>query len=170
MEEKSSIENLNGAAAVQKIRDLAENSMSCVMQTALTDRPIPSRPMGVNRSDESGRLYFLSHRGSGKNADILKSPEMQITINNDKDLEYLSLFGSAEVYREQALIDEMYSPFADNWFDGKEDPAITINRFTPKSGHYWNAKHGKLVQFAHILVGAITGKKSDDGVEGEILL
>lgn len=167
---EKNIDNLIGAEAAQKIKELAEHSRSCVMMTNLDKRPISCRPMGIQKADDKGRLYFLSHKDSDKNAEINQSAEMQITITNDKNVEYISLYGHAEIYRDQKQIDEMYSSLADNWFDGKNDPNVTIIRFIPEAGHYWDTKHGKLLQFADMLLGAITKKKSDGGIQGDIKL
>jgi general stress protein 26 len=93
---------------------------------------------------------------------------MHITFSNDGDNEYLSLFGTARTYRDQQEIDELYNSFANTWCDGTDDPNLTIIRFSPSQGHYWDSKHGKAVQMIGILVGAITGKQTDDGLEGEL--
>ncbi len=58
---------------------------------------------------------------------------------------------------------------AKTWFpDGKDDPAIVLIRIQLASGHYWDTKHNKMVQLAGMVLGAITGKETDDGVEGEL--
>lgn len=167
---ETSHNNVTGAEAAAKIKELTEHARTCVMITALDKRPMSARPMALQKPDEQGRLYFLSARGSEKNREIQQSSEMQISIANDADSEYMSLYGKAEVYRDQKQIDELYSKFADVWFDGKDDPEITIIRFTPESGHYWDTKHGKLVQMAGFLYGSIVGKQTDDGQQGDIKL
>ena len=163
-------ENLQGQAAFDKIKEISKHSRSCQMLTALDKRPICSRPMGVQETDEMGRMFFLSHKNSNKNREINASNEMQLVFSNDQDLEYMSLFGHAEIYRDQKQINKMYTAFADNWFNGKDDPDITIIRFTPTEGKYCDTRHGKIVQFASMLAGAITGKNKSDGVEGKISL
>lgn len=167
---EKNIDNLIGAEAAKKIRKMADHTRSCVMMTALDQRPISARPMGIQKTDDKARIYFLSHKESDKNKELRESDEMQLIINNDKDVEYISLYGHAEVYRDQQQIDEMYSQLANNWFEGKEDPNITIIRFTPDSGHYWSTKYGKLIQFAGMVVGAVTGKQMDGGIEGDVKL
>lgn len=162
--------HLNGREAAKKIKELADHARSCMMMTALSQRPISVRPMGIQKTDEHGRMYFFSSKDSGKNAEIGQSSEMQLTIANDGNSEYLNLYGKAEVYRDQKEIDDMYNAFANTWFEGKEDPMLTIIRFTPEDGHYWDSKHGKLIQMAGLLVGAITGKQTDDGLQGDLKL
>ncbi len=160
--------NVQGQEAIKTIKELVSHVRTCVMMTALSKRPISTYPMGIQKVDEKGRIFFLSDKDSDKNREITLSNEMQLTISNDSDSEYLSIYGTAEVYRNQTEIDEMYNALANNWFDGKEDPKVTIIRFTPKEGYYWDTKHGKMIQFAGMLVGAITGKPASDGKEGKI--
>jgi general stress protein 26 len=162
--------NLMGGEASKKIKELAEEARTCLMITSLDKRPMMVRPMAIQKVDESGRIYFLSAKDSEKNIELQLSNEMHLTFSNNSSSEYLSLYGTAEVYRDQKQIDEMYSAFANTWFNGKDDPNITIIRFSPESGHYWDTKHGKVVQLAGILYGAVTGKKTDDVLEGNLEL
>ncbi|HET6227174.1 MAG TPA: pyridoxamine 5'-phosphate oxidase family protein [Bacteroidia bacterium] len=161
-------DNLQGQAALEKIKEISKHVRACQMLTALDKRPICSRPMGIQEIDEMGRMIFMSHKNSNKNREINASNEVQLIFSNDSDIEYMSLFGHAEIYRDQKVIDRVYDSFADNWFEGKEDPNITLIRFTPSDGRYCDTKHGKIVQLAGMLVGAITGKNKSDSVEGKI--
>ncbi len=166
----SDITNLMGGEASKKIKELALGARTCLMMTSLDKRPMTVRPMAIQKVDDAGKIYFLSAKDSEKNIELQLSNEMHLTFSNNSSSEYLSLYGTAEVYRDQKQIDEMYSAFANTWFDGKDDPNITIIRFSPESGHYWDTKHGKVIQLAGILYGAVTGKETDDGLEGNLEL
>jgi general stress protein 26 len=165
---ENKVENVSGIEASKKIKQLTDDARSCMMLTSLNERPIPVRPMGIQKVDDEGRLYFFTDKRTEKHAELMKSGEMQITVSNDKNSEYLNLYGNAEIYRDQKEIDEMYSAFANTWFEGKEDPNLEIIRFTPETGHYWDSKAGKLIQMAGFLIGAITGKQTDNGRQGDI--
>lgn len=166
--DSNAIENLSGTAAVDKIKELVNHGRSCLMMTDLDNRPFTVRPMAPLKVTNEGDLLFFSDRRSNKNMDVELSSDMHITFSNDGDNEYMSLFGTAVAYRDQNEIDELYNAFANTWFEGKEDLNITIIRFSPKEGHYWDSKHGKAVQMIGILIGAITGKQTDDGLEGDL--
>jgi len=168
MKESNSIENLNGQAAIDKIKELVKHGRTCLMMTDLDNRPFTVRPMAPQKVTDAGELLFFSDRRSNKNLDIEASSDMHITFSNDGDNEYMSLFGTARTYRDQQEIDELYNSFANTWFEGKDDPNLTIIRFSPSEGHYWDSKHGKAVQMVGILIGAITGKQTDDGREGDL--
>lgn len=161
-------ENLSGVAAVEKIKELVNHGRSCLMMTALDNKPCSVCPMSPLKVTDEGDLLFFSDRRSNKNAELQQSPQMHITFSNDGDNEYMSLFGTAKVYHDQKEIDELYSAFANAWFEGKNDPNLTIIRFSPSEGHYWDSKHGKAIQMIGILMGAITGKQTDDGLEGNL--
>lgn len=161
-------QDLQGAAAGGRIKMMVEATRTCVMITRLDQRPFHLRPMAMQKVDANGAIYFFSDRNSDKNADLKESNEMHLVFSNEAKAEYLSLYGHAKVYRDQAEIDEMYSAFVNTWFDGKEDPNITIIRFEPEAGHYWDTKNGKLVALAGMVFGAITGKETDNSLEGDL--
>jgi general stress protein 26 len=55
------------------------------------------------------------------------------------------------------------------WFqEGPEDPNLSLIKFTPSEGFYWDTKNGKMVAFAKILTSIISGKTMDDSVEGTL--
>lgn len=168
MKENDPIRNVNGSDAIEVVKKLCENVHTCLMLTTLDKKPISVHPMAIQKVDDSGRIYFMSSRNSGQNQELVKDNTMQLTIQNEGSSEYISLFGKAEIYRDQKEIDEMYSMYVNTWFDGKEDPNITIIRFESESGYYWETKHGKMVQMAGFLIGALTGKETDDSLEGKI--
>jgi general stress protein 26 len=51
----------------------------------------------------------------------------------------------------------------------EDDPRISVIRFTPQSGYYWDNKHGNLVAGAKMTVGALVGKTLDDSIEGRLM-
>lgn len=63
---------------------------------------------------------------------------------NNSDSEYLSVFGEAFVYKDKSTIEDKWSPLANAWFDGKEDPNVSIIRVEPKNTYYWDTKAGKI--------------------------
>jgi general stress protein 26 len=162
------MDHMSGAEAAEKIKALAEAARMCLMMTMLDKRPCSVRPMAIQKVDANGSIYFMSRANSDKNAELKHNNEMHLTFSNDAKSEYLSLYGHAIVYRDQKEIDEMYSVFVNTWFDGKDDPNISIIRFDPENGHYWDTKNGKIVALAGMVVGAITGKETDNSLEGDL--
>ncbi|MBN3582984.1 pyridoxamine 5'-phosphate oxidase family protein [Algoriphagus aestuarii] len=166
----SNVENLHGKAAVRKIRDMVDSSSLCFFQTEVSfDENQSARPMSVQKSDDDGTLWFLSAIDSAKNAEINANSRARLFFQKPSSMEFLELQGKAEISQNKELIDELWDSLAKNWFPkGKDDPRISVIKFIPQAGHYWDTKHGAGLAGAKMLFGIITGKKVDVGVEGEL--
>ncbi|MGZ3883286.1 MAG: pyridoxamine 5'-phosphate oxidase family protein, partial [Bacteroidia bacterium] len=162
-------ENLTALEAAGKIKEIAGNGEICFMISSLGQVPCSVRPMAAQRVDEEGNIYFFSGAESHKNRELKQSEDMQLVFANTSRSEFMVLYGKAEAYRDQLQIDAMWNMFAKTWFhEGKEDPKITVIKFKPESGKYWDTKHGKFVQMLGLLYGAVTGKQTDDSLSGKI--
>lgn len=163
-----STENLNSVEAIKKIKELSEEARVCMFCTELDSLPINSRPMSLQETDDSGNLWFISSEASNKNFEIKEDRRVQLFFMNNGSSQYLSIFGDATIYKDKSTIEEKWSSMANAWFDGKDDPNVSIIRVEPKESYYWDTKAGKLVSLLSFVTAAITGNKTDnsDGVEG----
>lgn len=164
-----STENLSRTDAVKKIKELSEKAKFCMFCTELEKLPINTRPMSLQETDDEGNLWFISSDASNKNFQIKDDNRVQLIFINNSDSEYLSVFGEANIYKDRATIEDKWSSMANAWFDGKDDPNVSIIRVTPKDTYYWDTKAGKLVSLITFAAAAITGNKTDnsDGIEGK---
>ena len=72
---------------------------------------------------------------------------------------------------DRPRLDELWEPVLKTWFtEGKNDPRITVIRFTPTDGYYWDTKHGMMVAGIKMIIGAAIGKTLDDSIEGRVRL
>lgn len=161
-------ENLRSREAVEKITALIEKANICMFTTNLNSAPLASRPMGTLKVDENGILWFFSKIDSDKNMQISQDDRVQLFYAHSAASEYLTLYGRAEILQDRRLVDELWTPLAKVWFEGKDDPTLTILKVTPEDGHYWDTKNNKMVQLLKMAIGAIIGKTLDDGLEGNI--
>ncbi|MGV9004187.1 pyridoxamine 5'-phosphate oxidase family protein [Flavobacterium sp.] len=163
--------NLFSTEAISKLKELAEKARTCMFITNLKkDPPFNSRPMSLQECDEEGNLWFISSKESNKNMEILLDNEVQLYFMNNGDYEYVSVLGNAFIYDDKSTIEDKWSTFANAWFDGKDDPNVSIIRIKPTDAYYWDTKAGKFVSMLHFLTAIVSGKKADnsDGVEGKI--
>lgn len=69
-------------------------------------RPPRGRPPhALAEVDEQGILWFISSKESYKNYELQQNAETQLYFMNDGDAEYLSVYGTAEIYTDQQTID-----------------------------------------------------------------
>jgi general stress protein 26 len=164
-------ENLFNTKAVEKLKELSEKAKICMFITKLNDKsPLNSRPMGLQECDKEGNLWFLSNKESGKNMQIENDNEVQLYFMNNGDHEYLTIKGQAFIYLDKATIEDKWSVVAEAWFDGKDDPDVSVIRVTPSEVYYWDTKFGKFVSMINFISVIIAGKNTDnsDGVEGKL--
>jgi general stress protein 26 len=164
----SDILHLDHSQSAQKIKDMAEAADICFFTTSLTELPISTRPMSTQKVEDDGSLWFFSEKGSDKNEHIEKDNRVQLFYSNKGSSEYLSLYGSASILQDAAKAKEMWSPWVKTWFDGPDDPKLTLIKIVPEQGYYWDTKDGKIVSMLKMAAGAITGKELDGSIEGKI--
>jgi len=163
-------EDLSGAAAIGKIKELVKHAPTCFFCTAIHHgRPVPTRPMSVQEVDPQGRLWFLSPRDSQKNVQIAVDPMVQLHFQGSAHSDFLMLHGRAHLSSDKAKIKELWQPILKTWFtEGIDDPRIEVIRVDPVSGYYWDTKHNRALVFAKMVAGAIMGKTLDDSIQGTL--
>lgn len=162
--------DLTGSEAGKKIKELTEKAKSCFFCTAITaGQPVKTRPMAVQKVDDGGNFYFLSASDSYKNAEIRQDNRVQLLFQGGAHSHFLSIYGTATISTDKALIDELWEPILKTWFtEGKDDPRITAIKVDTQEGYYWDNKHGNAVAFVKMAAGAIMGKTLDDSIEGKV--
>ncbi|PZU80281.1 MAG: general stress protein [Chryseobacterium sp.] len=167
-----STENLTHLEAIKKIKEISEKARICMFCTELDRLPSNSRPMSLQETDDNGNLWFISSATSNKNFEIKEDRRIQLFFMNNSDSEYLSVYGEASIYKDKSTIEDKWSTMANAWFEGKDDPNVSIIRVEPKETYYWDTKAGKLVSLLSFVTSALTGNKTDnsDGVEGNAVI
>ena len=163
--------DLAGAKAAEKIMEIADGMRSCMFTTAPTEFPPNVCPMALQKAEVDGSIWFISSNESDKNRDIARDPRVVITLQNDSKSQYLSVAGHATIHTDKATIDKYWTSFANAWFQGKDDPRVTIICVRPTAGHYWDTQHGKTIAMVKMSFAALTGTQVDDGgIEGALKL
>lgn len=163
-------EDLQGAEAKKKIKELAEKASTCFFCTSIdAEQPFVTRPMAVQKVDDDGAIWFLSANDSYKNRQITANPVVQLLFQGSSYSDFLHITGMATVSQDKQKIKELWNPFLKVWFtEGENDPRISVIKVDPVDGYYWDTKHNKIVVTVKRLVGALTGKTLDDSIEGRV--
>jgi len=162
--------DLAGVDAIERIKDMIGDAGSCFFCTG--DGQGPSRgvrPMSVRETDDAGAIWFLSSIDSHKNQELQANPSVKLFFQSGKHSGFLELDGHAEISQDKARIKQLWNSMLKAWFtEGEDDPRITVIKITPKSGYYWDNKHGDAVAGVKVAVGAVIGKTLDDSIEGTL--
>lgn len=163
-------EDLSGDKAGKKIKELASKNATCFFCTGIANgKPISARPMSAQKIDDDGNFWFLSASDSHKNAEIEKDNKVQLFFQGSAHSDFLSIYGTATISTDKALIKELWEPLIKTWFtEGVDDPRITVIKVDTQEGYYWDNKHGNAIAFVKMAAGALTGKTLDDSIEGRL--
>src|SRR4051794_22321928 len=100
-------ENLGGAKAIEKMKQLVEKAETCFFCTGIrTAGSTGARPMSVQKVDDAGNLWFLSADDSHKNQELSNSPSVTLYFQGSAHSDFLVLHGEASLSRDKAKIDE----------------------------------------------------------------
>ncbi|MGJ8635183.1 MAG: pyridoxamine 5'-phosphate oxidase family protein [Luteolibacter sp.] len=161
-------QNLISEEAISKLQELTSNTDTCMLATDLSTAPLHVCPMRVQETDYEGRIWFFSNLDSTHQKHITKDPRVQLVFGNTSKMEFLTVYGIASISTDRTLIDRLWNPVVESWYDGKDDPGVCLICVQPATSHYWDTESGKLVAMAKILTNAVTGTDLNVGVEGDL--
>lgn len=123
-------------------------------------------------------LLFLTNAHSKKYADLQSNPECQVTFQDSKTQDWISLSGTATTLsNSDPRIKEVWSQPIRAWFgdlgDGKhdgsaEDPRMALIEFKSKYVVYYKTEVGLLGYVKEVGVAAVTGKVAETGLLREL--
>ncbi len=166
----SGTENLGNKEAIEKLNSLVDEINICLFCTNLkTDDGSTCRPMGAQKVDEQGNLWFFSEKNSDKNKEIARDKNVQLFFSHPGKSSYLVVNGEAEIIMDKSKIDELWTAMVKIWFpDGKDDPNISIIKVKPTTAYYWDTDGNKMTNFLKLIASVATGKNLVTGNQGEL--
>ncbi len=126
------------------------------------------QPMAPNVARDEGTIWFFTHVDTDIASKANGGTTHMCLINKSHDY-HACASGSLSVQKSQEHIDRFWSPVTAAWFPkGKDDPDLTLLRFTPTSAEAW-ASTGSAVAFGWEIAKAnLTGAEPDVGHKATI--
>ncbi|KEF59975.1 uncharacterized protein A1O9_04823 [Exophiala aquamarina CBS 119918] len=122
-------------------------------------------------------ILFLANRHSKKFEDLEKNTNVQITLQDTKSQDWISISGTATTASsEDPRIKELYSPTISAWFgdlkdgvhDGTwKDPRMSLIEIQSNYIVYWKKETSTLGFVKEVSVAALTGSVAQTGVHRE---
>lgn len=165
---EDNFENLDGGAAVDKIKEIVKSAHTCFFCTSCS-LGSHARPMSVQQVDDEGNLWFLSAEDSHKNLEVAEDPSVRLYFQGSPHSDFLQIDGLASISRDKEKIKELWQFVVRTWFtEGVDDPRITVIKVHPTHGYYWDTKHSEAIAGIKMLFGAVMHKTFDDGIQGNL--
>ena len=143
-------------AALTQLSKLIEEIPVAMFTNPEPDGTLVSRPMSPLEMDVNGAIWFFTDVNSSK---LEKLRHVNLSFADAARSSYVSLAGRAEVSRDRAHIEQLWTPFMKPWFpEGPDSPNLVLLKFVPDSAEYWDAPHSKMVRMAAMAVSVVAGK------------
>ncbi|MDF2417890.1 pyridoxamine 5'-phosphate oxidase family protein [Acinetobacter beijerinckii] len=141
------------------------------MVTFVTDEGhLHSAPMTTQNDAFNGIVWFLGSKKSELVKSISSNPQVNLGYSNTSDNDYVSINGVAENVIDEVILDEIWSPAYEAFFEhGKSDPDIQLIRVVCNGAQYWKGS-GTLVTLYKLAKASVTGETEDLGTSKSISL
>jgi len=157
---------------IEKLIEMVKGVRSCMLITHEKNvENLSGRPMGVNKIDDDGTMWFFTRASSSKVDEIEESRKVAIAITNESSNNYLMIHGTATLVDDKSKMKELWSSVMKAWFPlGLADPDMTLIKVTPSEVEYWDSSSSKMIVLFNILKAIVTGKEYAEGEHGKINL
>lgn len=155
-------------ADLSKLAELIDGIEVAMLTTQAADGSLVSRPLQTLKLTADGDLVFFTAADSAKVDQLTDDLDVNLAYANHEDARYVSVRGRARVDRDQALIEELWSPVQKVYFSGKDDPNLAVLRVRVRDAMYWEAAGNVVERVLDIARGMWNDEPRDLGKQGHL--
>ncbi len=145
--------------AVAHVARLVDRARLSMLTTTSADGTLVSRPMALQHTEFDGDLWFFTDEDSNKAREIAANPRVNVAFSNQKDSEWTSVSGTAEIVHDRAKAEELYTKYLEVWFpDGLDTPGLAMIKVHADSAEWWESSDSKVKR----LIGMARAVRSED--------
>jgi len=155
----------NRMSELQNLWDKIKDVRVAMLTTVEENGSLRSRPMYTQQAEFDGELWFFTADDSGKVEEIAREHQVNLAYADPKDSRYVSVSGIAELVKDRAKIEELWSPMLKAWFKGgQDDPHIALLRVRVTEAEYWDDTSSKMTRLVGMVKSALGSEsyKSDE--------
>ena len=146
------------AEEVRHVAELVERARISMLTTMTESGKHVSRPMALQEVEFDGDLWFFCYDDSAKAAQIRSQPEVNVSFANNKQSEWTSLSGKAEVVHDRQQAERLWTAPLKIWFpDGLDTEGLSLIKVHVDSAEYWESSSSKVRQLIGAALAAATG-------------
>lgn len=155
--------------AVERLGELIQDIQIAMLTTIGLDGALHSRPMATQKTKFDGELWFFTKGSSLKVDELGEHRRVNLSYADPKHQRYVSVSGTASVFRDRAKEEELWNPLYKAWFpDGLDDPDLMLLRVSVDEAEYWDAPSNSMMHIVGFVKALVTGKEYEPGEHGEI--
>lgn len=154
-------QDLSQSEAENRIWELADK-IGTALLTTWTGSEQHGRPLAAHVTRDEHAIYFLVDEDGAKNEEIAQYPQVSVAFADKGANSYVFIAGTARITNDRGKIGDLWSKFAQAWWDDENDPAIRLLTVTPERGEVWDGP-GRVAALAKIALAAATDGRPDLG-------
>jgi general stress protein 26 len=155
--------------AIKKLRELINDIDIAMLTTVDEDGTLRSRPMGTQKAEFDGDLWFLTRVDTAKVDEIQRESQVNVSYAKPDKNRFVSVSGTAVLIHDKAKIDEFWDPIYKAFFpEGKDDPRLRLLKVNVQKAEYWTADN--FIATAIGFAKALAGQESDLGENEKLSL
>jgi len=134
----------------------------CMLTTSEADGSLVTRPMGLQKAEDGGVLWFMTRATSDVASEAAQRP-VNVSVQ-DKGF-WASISGHAQVVRDEGRKKEYWNSGTEAFFgEGSkpEDPQIVLVRVDADSAQYWDSP-GAVATAVEVVKAKVTGGTAEPG-------
>lgn len=153
-----------------KVRDLMQDVGICMFVTTDAQHRMRSRPMALMGLDRDGRTaWFYTDANSPKAHEIGHDGRVLLAFSSPSQQDYVSVYGTADVRRDPAKAQELWSEGARVWFpDGPESANLALIAVTIEGAQYWDSPSSTVIYAYGYARALLTGSPPEAGEVGKV--
>lgn len=154
---------------IEHLRTLATDERVVMVTTCDMAGPqtqLEGRPLTVLRVDDRGTCSFLVDRTADWIPQVRGGGPGSLTGSDTSDGTWFSASGTATLVEDRARIDELWTPLAEAWFDGPDDPRLAVLDVDVESLAWWESSDNRLVRMWKLATAAMGSGHGDTGDHG----
>ena len=159
------------AEQIKKLAELIGDIEFAMLTTVDTDGSLRSRPMAVQPREFDGDLWFFTKASTPKVEEVEREEEVNVSFSRPDKQHYVSVSGKAQVVRDRAKIEELWSPELKAWFpEGSDDPDLALLRVRAVKAEYWDGRSSLVSHVIGLVKAVATGTSYDPGENEKVRL
>ncbi len=145
-------------AAIEKLRELINDIDIAMLTTVEADGTLRSRPMGTQKAEFDGDLWFLTRVDTPKVDEIQRESRVNVSYAKPDKNRYVSVSGTAVLVNDKARIDAFWEPIYKAFFpEGKDDPRLRLLKVRVEKAEYWTTDNLRIsFLLPSLLAGLLT--------------
>ena len=148
---------------IDRVWEIMDDIPICMVTTHAGGR-MRSRPMHAIADREENAVYFITDTRGAKDEEIAAAPDVCLAFADVGDNTYLSLTGRADMIRDPAKAEELWSAEAQAWWPrGPRDPAVRVLRVIPEQAEYWDTRGNSITVALKLMTARLAGRQPDLG-------